>query len=53
MESFQSTFSTTLSATISVTLEKQTGAETAYAKHTKRVLELTLVGVEKEGTHGL
>ena len=30
-------------------MEKQTGAETAYAKHTKRVLELTLVGVEKEG----
>ena len=30
-------------------MEKQTGAETAYAIHTKRVLELTLIGVEKEG----
>ena len=30
-------------------MEKQTGAETAYAMHTKRVLELTLIGVEKEG----
>ena len=32
-----------------VEMDKQTGAETAYAKHTKRVLELVLVGVEKEG----
>ena len=30
-------------------MEKQTGAETAYAKHTKRVLELILVEVEEEG----
>ena len=32
-----------------VEMEKQTGAETAYAKHTKRVLELIIVGIEKEG----
>ena len=30
-------------------MEKQTEAATVYAKHTKRVLELVLVGTEKEG----
>ena len=32
-----------------VEMDKQTGAETAYAKHTKRVLELIIIGIEKEG----